>query len=280
MFNFGTDESRHHMELHSLLADIYGGKAQLLAYRPSTGPLEWLSHTARRIRNGVLAWYHEMTFRRYATRVAEAYQEEGSTLNAYWTYYRAHRGYDRLAARYLSRARDLETQAIPEAEAFYAMRAAMLRDDRTGIARAIEGMHPRWERSSIAEGLQEVALQARDTGDHETADRASVELYRVNHGGLRQHGLRLPVRLSVSGAAEAEGFADAVERFLTRAGLRPAAGSPLRLEVEAFADGRVSYRLVDEERFLRGDTLEVPELNRAGAATAARRISDAVFRVD
>lgn len=292
MFNFGTDERRHRMELHDLLATIYRGKARVLSYTPSAGPLEWIANTAGRIRYRVLSWYHDMTFRRYATDVARAYETEGSTLNAYWTYYRAHERYPRLAAGYLDRARRLETRVIPEADPFYAMNAAVLRSDRAGVAAAVDTMHPRWERSTIAVGLREIALLAEREGDGEAAARAAVELYRVNRGGLRQHRIELPVALRVSGprgrfgrrllsALEGAGLQVVGDGSGDAAAGPGAAGAvPLRLEVEFFDDGRVAYRLLDEGRFLLGDTVETAAVDRTAAVRTARRIADDIFRVE
>jgi tetratricopeptide (TPR) repeat protein len=281
MFNFGTDEQRHRMELHNLLSDIYRGKAHVLSYEPAAGPIEWVSNFAGRVRYRVLAWYHDMTFRRFASRVAEAYEQEGSILNAHWTYYRAQERYPRLALRALDKARDLETEVIPEAQPFYLMRAAMLRDDRAAIAEAVNAMHPRWERSSIAEGLSEIAIRARRDGDVGEAQRTAVELYRLNRGGLRQHGIELPVDLSITGVDGR--IARRLAGSLKSAGLRPAnegTGSPLRLEVRVSETQRVSYRFLDGERFLLGDTVGVSALDRDGAVRIAREITDAIFRVE
>jgi tetratricopeptide (TPR) repeat protein len=289
LFNFGTDERRHRMEMHDLLSTIYRGKARVLGLTPAGGPLEWLSNTAERLRYRVLAWYHDVTFRRFAADVAEAYEEEGSTLNAHWTYFRAHERYPELGLRHLSRARELETEVIPESEPFYAMRAGALRGDTAGIARAVDAMHPRWERSSIAVGLREIALTARRSGDSARAARAAVELYRINPGGLRQHGLRLPVALSVSGADPRR--ARRLIGMLERAGFAPARNavadaapegtvSPLRLEIEILDDARAAYRLLDEDRFVGADTLTVGKLDRAGTARLARAVAEGVFQVE
>jgi transglutaminase-like putative cysteine protease/tetratricopeptide (TPR) repeat protein len=287
LFNFGTDEQRHRMELHHLLSEIYRAKATVRSYEPAAGPIEWVSNLAGRIRYRVLAWYHDMTFRRFASGVAEAYEQEGSILNAHWTYYRAQERYPRLALRALEEARGLETEVIPEAEPFYLMRVAMLRDDRAAIAEAVNAMHPRWERSSIAEGLREIAIRAHRDGDVEEAQRSAVELYRLNRGGLRQHGIELPLQLSVTGADGR--VARRLVGSLRAAGLRPTAeaaaggegaSSPLRLEVRVLDAERVSYRFLDADRFVLGDSVGVPALDRDGTARIAREITDAIFRVE
>lgn len=286
LFNFGTDERRHRMELHDLLSTIYSGRARVLSLTPAGGPGAWLSNTVQRLRFRVLAWYHEMTFRRFATDVARGYEEEGSVLNAHWTYYRAHERYPPLALRHLTRARELETAVIPESEPFYAMRTGVLREDPAMIARAVDAMHPRWERAGIAEGLREIARMATRAGNEREAANAAVELYRINPGGLRQHGIRLPVALSVSGVDPAP--ARRLIGMLERAGFAPVRGageprgprSPLRLELEVFDGERAEYRLLDEGRFIRGDTLRAGEPDRAGAARLARAVADDVFGVE
>ncbi|MFP4373784.1 MAG: tetratricopeptide repeat protein [Spirochaetaceae bacterium] len=281
MFNFGTDEQRHRMELHSLLSDIYRGKATVMSHEPAAGLPARVSNFVGRVRYRVLAWYHDMIFRRFAGRVAEAYEQEGSILNAHWTYYRARERYPRPALRALDQARELETRVIPEAEPYYLMREAMLRNDRAAIAEAVNAMHPRWERSSIAEGLREIAARARRDGDTAEAGRTAVELYRLNRGGLRQHGIELPVALSVGGVGGRE--ARRLAGFLRTAGVAPTdeeVETPFRLEVRVHNGERVSYRFLEEGRFVLGDTVGVPVLDGENAAAVARTVADSIFRVE
>ncbi|MFO8063289.1 MAG: hypothetical protein R6V29_01490 [Spirochaetia bacterium] len=287
MFNFGIDERRHHMELHGLLADIYRGTAHEVSMTPARSPFEWVSHTVQRIKHRVLAWYHDMTFNRYAAAAAEAYEEQGSQLNAQWTYFRAHEQYPRVAKRYLERARELETELIPDTEPLYAMHRAVLNEDPDAIAAAADSLHPRWERLDIAKGLREIARIARAQGDQSTAGRAAVELYRMNRGAIRQHGIELPVRVSVRG--DQQDVARSVRGRLSGAGFRIVEDDalargvvPPHLELEARADGRVSFRLTDEGRTVAGDTVEAPasDRRRAVAGAVARAVADAVFRVE
>jgi hypothetical protein len=116
-----------------------------------------------------------------------------------------------------------------------------------------------------------------------------VELYRINPGGLRQHGLRLPVALSVSGADPRR--ARRLIGMLERAGFAPARNavadaapegtvSPLRLEIEILDDARAAYRVLDEDRFVGADTLTVGKLDRAGTARLARAVAEGVFQVE
>ncbi|MFP4205162.1 MAG: tetratricopeptide repeat protein [Spirochaetaceae bacterium] len=281
MFNFGIDERRHRMELHDLLGAIYRGKARVSARTPAGSPTEWLANTVARVQYAVRAWYHEMSFRRIAVDVGQSYQQAGSELDAHWTYFRAHERYRRVAYAHLERARELEIDVIPETEPLYRMHAGELTRDPEAISRAVEAMHPRWERSSIARGLREAALAFREQGRHREADAAAVELYGINPGGLRQHGVDLPVMISTSAVD------DAGERRLRRrladAGFRPVGNggeTPYTLEIEAYENGRIGYRLLREGRPVRADGLDVGLDGDGGAAAVARGVAAAVFRVE
>jgi hypothetical protein len=81
-------------------------------------------------------------------------------------------------------------------------------------------------------------------------------------------------------ARATQGAVASVRGLLERSGLRHEPASPLELQLRGFSDRRISYRLVDEDRFLVGDTFELAGTGRRAVVEAARRIADRVFQVE
>ena len=280
MFNFGTDLTRHGLDMHGLMADIYEGLYHRTAFEPVDGVGEWFGRLIRRIGYRVRAWFHRRNERMFARDVAEAYEEEGSTLNANWTYYRAYEDYPGKAAGYLARARAFETGIIPESSAFYAMQEGALRGDVERLEEAAARFDPLWERIERAQAARELAELRKQRGEGERYARAVRELYALNPGGLRQHGLSMPVDLELS----IPGF-DGTSYTRLAASLGNTGLPTVRPGVAAFrlvitGDGSsVLAALYDGDRLVRSGRHRLPGLSRRQIRALAASIADGVFRV-
>ncbi|NBC28614.1 MAG: hypothetical protein GVY29_01315, partial [Spirochaetes bacterium] len=280
MFNFGTDLTRHGLDMHGLMADIYEGLYHRAAFEPVNGVGEWFGRLFRRIGYRVRAWFHRRNERMFARDVAEAYEEEGSTLNANWTYYRAYEDYPGKAADYLARARAFETSIIPESGAFYAMQEGALRGDEERLEAAAARFDPMWERIERAQAAQELAELRKRRGEAQRYAEAVRELYALNPGGIRRHGLSMPVNLELS----IPGFDGTSYRRLV-ASLRntglPMVGSGLAaFRLVVTGDGsNVVAALYDGDRLVRSGRHRLQGLSRRQIRALAASIADGVFRV-
>ncbi len=217
MFNFGIDEVRHSKDLNEILADTYLGLARETWRTPASGILPRLRRLGSYLRHRALAWYHRHRYVQLADRTAETYLERSNYLDAYWTYYLAAEGSPRVAAKYLSLARELELEVIPEAADSYDLEAALLARDPGQIRRVLEGLDPAWE-SAQREAALRGLLEETKPGSREY-DQAAQELYEINPGAFRQHGLSVPARISTNGLSSGE--RRVLLRHLRRAGFNP-----------------------------------------------------------
>lgn len=282
LYNFGTDQRRHLMEVHEILADTYDGLAAEARLTPAVG----LIPRARRFLDRVVFWirgrYHRMRFHAYARDVATSLLEEGRLLDGYWTFYEANESYRRIAREYLERARSIETAVIPQTQAAYQVELGRLERDWGLLADALPKLSTPWENDVREQALRGILATARGLNESERAGVAA-ELYLLNPGAIRQHGLRLPVRLSVNALAEVPGrSARLLDRYLLRAGLeRSSASTALQLRVEIGGDGAtyLLYRPGDRDQLLRrGEVSMAPDTGREQAATTAAQIARELLR--
>ncbi len=286
MFNFGTDLERHGMNLHGLLADIYEGLYHRAGFEAADGPREWLSRLVRRAGYRVKAWFHRRNERVYARDVAQAYRREGSRLNAAWTFYRAYEDYPGKAASHLQRARELETAMIPESRPFYELQRGVLSADTALLQRARSELDPVWERIERAEAAREQAELHRKRGEWAAYAGAAHDLYLLNPGGLRQHGLSMPVDLELSLPGFDGPSYRRLSRSLERVGLDPVSRerAAFRLVISAESGDSDGGRLMivalyDQERLRRSATISTSGMSRRAVREFAASVAEAVFTV-
>lgn len=231
MYNFGTDLSRHAMDIHGLLADIYSGLSRTRWLNRERSVPGFFAGLTDRLRYAVLGWYHDVVHRRAAMRSADSYYDEGSTLNAYWTYRVAYDRRPAVALEYLQKARAFETELIPESEPFYRLHEGALREDPSLVAAARRELDPVWERSEIATALREELNLIDPRREPERYVTAAAQLYLLNPGAFQQYGLTLPVEIVAEGGVSS-GELRRLRRGLQGRGVRFVEGG-LRLEISA-----------------------------------------------
>ncbi len=217
MFNFGIDEVRHSKDLNEILADTHLGLARETWRTPASGILPRLRRLGTYLRHRALAWYHRHRYVQLADKTAETYLERSNYLDAYWTYYLSAKGSPKVAAKYLSLARELELEVIPEAAGSYALEEALLARDPARIRRVLEGLDPVWENGRREAAL--LGLLEKTRPDGWEYNQAARELYDINPGAFRQHGLSVPTRISSNGLSSSE--RRVLFRHLRRAGFNP-----------------------------------------------------------
>jgi tetratricopeptide (TPR) repeat protein len=277
LYYYGTDVTRHRMELHDLLADIHDGLARRAGMRITVGPIDWLTKAWDVVRHRVLRWYHRSRFQGYAGTVGRRILEGGNLIDANWYLYRASENHRRVAASYLRRARQLEVAAIPESAPYYETERAMLQSDTDRLLSLAAGLTSPWQRRLLEDTLVGALEGARRPRSDELV-RAAIDLYRINRGALRQHGIALPVRLSI----EAERARDArlAGRMLRRAGFVVAGYESSyvpRLNVTVAPD-RVAARLLMPTGTVAAEAARA-DRSRSALATAVNELAESIFLV-
>jgi len=281
MYYFGTDVSQHLKEVHEILWQVYGGLARAELSKPVGDPLQRLGLLARSLRQRVLAYYHRQKFRTLSLRVGGSHLAEGNLLDAYWEFFKAGESYRRVGLKYLRLAREIEVPLSPGAGPYYLLDEGRLLGDRALLEAAIAGFDPYWEREAIHETLVALApLLPR--GSPERFEAVS-RLYSLNPGALPQHGLRLP--LSVSLPAEGRRRLLAVVRRLDSAVFRAEAaaeGVRYTMSLEWESPELITVRLVDRgtgKTVFREAFVAPHPLRGRKAAAVAARIAERLYSV-
>ncbi|MDR0723141.1 MAG: tetratricopeptide repeat protein [Treponema sp.] len=222
MLNYGIDPIRYKRDLHEILSNVYAGLEKTEYLVPSRTWREWIQGIFRGISYRSKASIHRRLFWKYSFLTAKAYETAGTEakdssepqglrsdsqrlrsetkelrLDALIQYYNAFEPYPRRALTYLRKSRDFEVSLIPEAAASYYFEEGRLLQDGELLWETAARFDPVWERDMIAKTYTELAQMKGRKGRKFLAHDAAERLYRLNRGGLRQYGIRLPVELSI-----------------------------------------------------------------------------------
>jgi tetratricopeptide (TPR) repeat protein len=239
MMYYGTDITRHFMDVHELLADAHMGLARVAAARPTTGPFERISALVSALRHWASSRFYRQRFRVAALKVGSAYLAEGSFEEAYLQFYRANEGYTEVAAKYLGLARVLETARTPHAEAFYLLEEGTLRGSAHLLERSIAAFDPFWEKEAIAEALCRMIPLV------ELKREAIESLFEINPGALPQAGLGLPLSVTFEGAPWGRREKRLIGRYLKRAHSEVAGGARFTLRLVRAPGGAIRFSVTD-----------------------------------
>ncbi|MDR2798666.1 MAG: tetratricopeptide repeat protein [Treponema sp.] len=230
MLNYGIDPIRYKRDLHEILSNVYGGLEKTEYLVPSGTWREWIQRIFRGISYRSKASIHRRLFWKYSFLTAKAYETAGQgatqseikepRLDALIQYYNAFETYPRRALTYLRKSRDFEVSLIPEAAASYYFEEGRLLKNGELLWETVARFDPVWERDRIAKTYTELAQMKGRKGRKFLAQDAAERLYRLNQGGLRQYGIRLPVELSIDFSTNpslGEGGISNIEKSLRRA---------------------------------------------------------------
>jgi len=203
MYYYGIDLDRHYKDIHEILADIYLGLARVEVMKPAWGLTARIKSILKGLKYRLLAYYHKQKFKVYSLQVGRAYLAEENFLDAYLEFFHGNESYRRIALKYLSRARDIETRLAAHSEVFYYQDEAKLRRSPEMLKRSLAGFDPFWEKEAIARGLRLlIPLLPGNSGERLLAIN---QLYEINPGALLQHGFGLPLFLRLSPPEGQEG---------------------------------------------------------------------------
>jgi tetratricopeptide (TPR) repeat protein len=272
MFNFGIDEVRHSKDLNEILADTHLGLARETWRTPAAGILPRLRRLGSYLRHRALAWYHRHRYVQLADKTAGTYLDRSNYLDAYWTYYLAAQSSPRVAEKYLSLARQLELEVIPESAGSYDLEEALLKRDPRRISRALETLDPVWESARIESALKGLLGEAKP-GSPEY-NRAAVRLYEINPGAFRQNGFFVPARVSTAGLAPRQ--RRLLLRHLRRAGFYPS-DEPSAVTLEVSRQGE-AVRVRSFGSLNGPETVDAEGLASADLAELAAAVADRLLR--
>jgi transglutaminase-like putative cysteine protease/tetratricopeptide (TPR) repeat protein len=227
MLNYGIDPDRYKRDLHEILYDTYAGLARTerrMIYRTAGDAVwgffrRWLYRYKAVSHRFLFQKYSLITAGAYSPHTAESYGDsaaDGLGPDVWMQYYNAFKSYPQRALAYLRNARNYEVPLIHAAATAYDAEEGILLRDRELLCRGIAGFDPLWERDMIADTYSELCLLLKGRGRRLERFDAAERLYALNRGALRQKGIDLPVRLTITVTDEGAG-ADQAKKKTVRA---------------------------------------------------------------
>ena len=211
MYSYGVDRVRFGMDVSRVLADLWKGMAEVDRLTPRAGIPNHVTALVRRLSWRARVLYQERRYRALVLGYQNELRERGNELDAFWNAYLASRGYGRVALGFLHQAEAIETGLTAKAESWYELEEGRELKRSEPLVRSLAGFSV-YEKSGVEEALRELAFLDDDT--------ALSRLYTLNPGGLRQHGLALPVQVHVAGGSRRAVLQRRIRSLLRRAGYR------------------------------------------------------------
>jgi tetratricopeptide (TPR) repeat protein len=313
MLNYGIDVDRYKRDLHEILYDTYAGLAWTEKRRVYGTAAEALGGFFKRWFYRYKAASHRFLFQKYSLIAAGAYGADaagsyGDNITAggdvqselgpdVWIqYYNAFETYPQRAPAYLRNARNYEVPLIHAAAPSYDVEEGILLKDGELLRRGIPGFDPLWERDMIADAYGELYLLLKGRSRRLSRFDAAERLYALNRGALRQKGILLPVRLTITVAGEDAGSGGAAKKTgqalrqtLKKMGITavppPADGAEPDVFVPRFhlsitaADGEARCVLHDGGRGVDVFRQSIPlkQASSRDLSTFARTLGDGIF---
>ncbi|MCL2007013.1 MAG: hypothetical protein FWG77_02910 [Treponema sp.] len=280
MMNYGIDPVRYNRDVHEILVDSYSGLLKAESFSNPGSLRELVQSIFRKVSYRYFAAVHTHLFRKYSRLSGDGYGVgAGPDLDALLQYANAFEGYPRRARSYLIRARAIEEPIIPLSAPYYDLKLSRVTRNSRALIDTLyriinEEFDPIWERDKISDAYTEIALRGRRAERLDAAER----LFAINRGGLLKNGIRLPVKIEVSGDA-----AD-IRRVLIRAagksGLMPIDGDArYTLRLSTGGDGSINVELYDGGRgiIVSRQNLPLPTGSLSNRAAFSRGLRDGIF---
>jgi hypothetical protein len=293
MINFGIDPDRYKRDIHQILYRTYSGLAKTEHFLPRAKPQEKIRSLFKTISYKFKHAINYKLYQKYSLAAANAYRLEifeggGPHLDSFTQYYNAFEAYPRRALAYLNMARAFETSLIPAAIPSYDIEEGILLGNEGLVGKACDEFDPYWERELIAQCYAEFAAPKNPrlfTSRSRGGAHAAEELFALNRGALRQAGIALPVRTSLSLSEDAAPSKKTFERALAAAGFKDS-GSRFVLTIKIDGTRSSGYSVLCELADSAGEvknlrhSFPLRAMTRSEVYGFAGMLGNAVFTVE
>ncbi|MDR1147752.1 MAG: hypothetical protein LBK66_03895 [Spirochaetaceae bacterium] len=284
MLNYGIDPDRYKRDLHEILYKVYRGLGKKEKLTARYGLPDMIHGITLRIAYYFKYKAHKLLYQKYSLLSAGAFETDrdsgGRHLDALLEYYNAFHDYKNRAMYYLQAAGDFEIELIPEAAPSYLLETGKLLRNMALLNEALPSFDPVWEKDLLADVYAELVLIAKSKGETELSAEAAERLFALNHGALRQNGIRLPVRLEITGENGGKNRTGALKKALNSAGfdIKTAASCRWILRL-SLSEGEADVELYDGGTGIvsRHKTLPLKSLSAKDVSEFVNTLADEVF---
>jgi len=199
MYNYGVTKDKIQRDLHELRSDLHRSRYHALDFAPRATPWDWLVWTGNKVREGLLWWYHDQTWKSLLVKLSESSLAVSNSPDAWVGLTQAQREHPTLALKYLALVRGHELPRNPRSAGSYLVEEGIIRRDPGVLETALTRVQTPWENED-RERATAALIEARQAqGRTAEVRRLGATLYGLNPGGLSNRGWGLPVKFGVFG---------------------------------------------------------------------------------
>jgi len=199
IYNYGVTKDKLRRDLHELRADLHHARFSSLDFAPRETVWDWLVWGTSKIREGLLWWYHDQTWKSLLVRLSQSSLAANNSADAWQGLTLAHRDQPSLALKYLALSRNHELPKNPKSKASYLIEEGILNRDAPQLEWALTLAQQPWENNDRERALATLAEIRRSEGNAVEVRSLLTQLYKLNPGSLPIRGWGLPVQLGVFG---------------------------------------------------------------------------------
>ena len=240
IYNYGVTKDKLKRDLHELRSDLHQARFHALDFSPRATPWDWAIWTSAKVKEGLLWWYHDQTWKSLLVKLSESSLAVSNSPEAWEGLTMAQGDHPALALKYLALSRDHELSKNPKSKASYLIQEGVIRRDPALLEWALTLAQKPWENEDRERALATLADIRRAEGKGAELRSLLGQLYVLNPGGLPIRGWGLPVQFRAFGdEGERLGWKDALETFAGQTGwdasaaTRPGVDWALDLRAEA-----------------------------------------------
>ena len=271
IYNYGVTKDKLRRDIHELRSNLHRARFYALDFSPRETPWDWVVWATSKIKEGLLWWYHDQTWKSLLVKLSESSLAVSNSSDAWVGLTLAYRDNPQLSLKYLALSRDHELPKNPKSRASYLIQEGVTRHDPTLLEWALTLAQKPWENEDRERALATIAEVRRTEGRTQEYRELLGQLYLLNPGGLPIRGWGLPVQYAVFGDKDqTKGWRRTLETYAGQTGwdaaatTRPGVNWSLDLRAEAYG---ASWTLRDPDgNVARSGVLHGGPANRLQAA--------------
>ena len=199
MYNYGVTKDKIQRDLHELRADLHRSRFHTLDFAPRNTPWDWMVWAGNKVREGLLWWYHDQTWKSLLVKLSESSLSVSNSPDAWVSLTQAHRDRPPLALKYLGLVRGHELPRNPRSAGSYLVEEGIIRHDPAVLEAALTRIQVPWENEDRERAIAALVEARQAQGRTPEVRRLMAILYGLNPGTLPNHGWGLPVKFGAYG---------------------------------------------------------------------------------
>ncbi|WGK70185.1 tetratricopeptide repeat protein [Candidatus Haliotispira prima] len=249
MTSYGIDPVNFELELMELREALYKGLLQEQTWLLPLSGSESLRRYGNIVKYRWLYWYSSIRKKLLSHEVGKEHYRQGNSLDSNQKLYGASDEGSRVRRRFFRRLKKEHLALVPNSEGVLLLEEAIIERSAPKMEQSLKLLDAKWDAENREKAYIELS-KLRPTSQQRYQDL--MQAYHSNPASLKNHNIRLPMEIQISGSAAYRPDQRRAERrlrgYLGRSGaeLVRAPGSVLRLQIQ-WSNEQVKAYLLSEK---------------------------------